>query len=578
MTEILMARKDDVDGTAAAASAAAAAVSATAAAADAVTTAADVVLTNADVVLTGLDVTSTGNDVTSTNADVVTTNADVVLTAADVVLTGLDVISTAADVVTAAASAATAAAASESPALNYNYNTTTSQGAAAGTIRFNNTTLSSATQVFVADDDADGNDHAAYIQAWATPTSTVRAYLHINNVTVPGVTVFSIDSADTDNAGDTTHEITYISGPTTITNGNLVTVFAGVSGDAGAGLGDVVDDTSPELGGQLDALGVDIIKIGVLTLLEQAAAESNVATRGQIWVKTASPNLLMFSDDAGGDFQVATLTGTETLSAKTMVAPALGTPASGVLTNMTGLPTAGLVDDAVTYVKMQNVVADNVILGNDAGAGGVVNELTATEVRTIINVENAADVTDATNVNAAGAAMNSDFGTGIEAWLADPTSAKLITAVTNETGTGVLVFGTAPTLTAATMAGTLSCADNIVERPMLKDYGEVNVAKGNLGATPAFDMSAGNVQSGTVDQTITSMTITNETASDDTCSLTLILTNAEAFDITWDTTIDWPTAQGGAPTLTASGVDILVFVTIDGGATWHGSVASLNSV
>lgn len=38
---------------------------------------------------------------------------------------------------------------------------------------------------------------------------------------------------------------------------------------------------------------------------------------------------------------LATLDGTETLSNKTLVAPALGTPASGTLTNCTGLPVAG---------------------------------------------------------------------------------------------------------------------------------------------------------------------------------------------------------------------------------------------
>jgi len=46
-----------------------------------------------------------------------------------------------------------------------------------------------------------------------------------------------------------------------------------------------------------------------------------------------------------------------------------------------------IVIDAVTYAKMQNVIADNRILGNIAGAGGIVAELTATQVRTLINVE-----------------------------------------------------------------------------------------------------------------------------------------------------------------------------------------------
>jgi hypothetical protein len=67
-----------------------------------------------------------------------------------------------------------------------------------------------------------------------------------------------------------------------------------------------------------------------------------------------------------------------------------------------------IADDAVTYAKMQNVVADDRILGNVAGAGGIVAELTAAQVRTMINVEDGADVTDTTNVTAAGALMDSE--------------------------------------------------------------------------------------------------------------------------------------------------------------------------
>lgn len=87
-------------------------------------------------------------------------------------------------------------------------------------------------------------------------------------------------------------------------------------------------------------------------------------------------------------------------------------------------------NDAVTYAKIQNVVANNVILGNNSGAGGIVDELSASEVRTILNVEDGADVTDATNVTAAGALMDSE--------LADLTAIKTLQAPDN---TVVSTFG-----------------------------------------------------------------------------------------------------------------------------------------
>jgi hypothetical protein len=53
----------------------------------------------------------------------------------------------------------------------------------------------------------------------------------------------------------------------------------------------------------------------------------------------------------------------------TLTTPALGTPASGTLTNCTGLPTAGLVDDAVTFAKMQNISAASRLMGRGSASG-----------------------------------------------------------------------------------------------------------------------------------------------------------------------------------------------------------------
>lgn len=79
----------------------------------------------------------------------------------------------------------------------------------------------------------------------------------------------------------------------------------------------------------------------------------------------------------------------KTLTSPVLVTPALGTPASGVATNLTGLPIS-------------------------TGVSGL--------------------------------------GTGVATFLGTPTSANLAAAITNETGSGALVFGTAPTLSALALS------------------------------------------------------------------------------------------------------------------------------
>ncbi len=75
----------------------------------------------------------------------------------------------------------------------------------------------------------------------------------------------------------------------------------------------------------------------------------------------------------------------------------------------------------------------------------------------------------------------------------------------------------------------------------------------------------------TAEQTFT---FTNPPASGVNGSFTLFLTNGGSQTVNWPASVDWPDAT--APTLTAAGVDVLVFTTNDAGTIWLGFVAGLD--
>lgn len=145
------------------------------------------------------------------------------------------------------------------------------------------------------------------------------------------------------------------------------------------------------------------------------------------------------------------------------------------------------------------------------------------------------------------------------------------TNLTFNSSTGELT----PTLLGAlTLNGAITGAAQVISNTELKDTAETVIAKGNFGATPAFDVSTGNVQWGTVDQAITSSTMTNWPATGKSGHLELEVINGAAFSIVWPTSVDW--VGGTAPTLTASGTDKLIFKSRNAGTTVLGFVAGLD--
>ncbi len=188
-------------------------------------------------------------------------------------------------------------------------------------------------------------------------------------------------------------------------------------------------------------------------------------------------------------------------------------------------------------------------------------------------------ITSVTNtaISGGGATITDDTSTNAIRFVLfdDATSGTLSTVNTSSTK---LTFNPSVGTLSANGINTQSLLVNnspyINSNRTITNYGiTTNVLNSGSGSR-TINLTLGNFVTATV-AGATTWIFSNPLPSPNACGFVLELTNGGSATQTWPVTVRWP--GGTAPTLTSSGVDVLAFITDDGGTNWRGVASMLDS-
>lgn len=267
-----------------------------------------------------------------------------------------------------------------------------------------------------------------------------------------------VDQGGTGLTSGTSGGILYYSAAGTLASTGALTLYGlmvggGVGGSPGAlaSIGTTTQVLHGNAAGQPTwgavQLGAGGDVTGTLSVANGGTGITSFGTGIATWLGTpSSANLAAAVTDETGTGSLVFAT------TPTLTTPILGTPTSGTLTNCTGLPistgVSGLGTGVATFLATASSANLASAVSDETGTGSLVFANTPTLVTPVLGTPTSGTLTNCTGLPISTGV--SGLGTGVATFLATPSSANLASAVTDETGSGALVFGTSPTLATPT--------------------------------------------------------------------------------------------------------------------------------